>query len=140
MILTLKQMDNLQQIECDQRVCNLFFIFNLSYCKSVVLKENTTITHSFQNHYSEQTKHTSIFLMERLGCHTKGWNWGGRFLCKTKSLNFPLFLFYWISPPVTLSSSDHRPRNGKKGISNSFQKNFTKNFACGIYFQQHNHE
>ena len=56
------------------RICPLFFIFNLTCYKFVALKENT-LNHSFQKHYSKQTKHFRIFLIERLGCHTKGGNW-----------------------------------------------------------------
>ena len=134
MLLTLIQMDNLRQIECHQRICNCFFIFNLTCCKFVALKENT-LTHSFQNHYSKQTKHSSEFslssdqdvtLRERIR--------GSGPLCKAKSLNFPVC---WISPPVPLPFPDHRPHIGNKNISNSFQTNFTKKFSWGTYFKQH---
>ena len=83
MLLTLEWMDNLQQIECYQRTCHLFFIFNLTCYKFVPLKENT-LTHCFENHYSKQTKHPLEFFL-----------WGDQDVTlsqRTKSLNFSLLL------------------------------------------------
>ena len=79
-------------------------MFILTCCKSVALKENT-LTHSFQNHCSKQTKHSSkFFLRKQLGCHTEGRNCGSGSPCKTKSLNFPPSVGYhpqFSSPPLT---------------------------------------
>ena len=88
MVLTLKLMDNLQQIECHQRICHLFFIFNLTCCKFVALKENT-LTHFFQNQFSLWGDQ-DVTLRESIWAPPS----------KTKSLNFPLLL--GITPTKTL--------------------------------------
>ena len=116
MLFTLKWMDNLQQSECHQTICHLFFIFNLTCCEFVALKENT-VNHSFQNHYNKQTKHPPQgFPYGEPGCPAKGRNWGLS-PWKPKSLNFPLW-----SPPPKNWVLNHRPHIGKKGISNSFRQ------------------
>ena len=109
-----------------------FSSLTLTCYKFVALKENTH-THSFQNHYSKHDQALfRIFPMLRLGCHTKGGNWGKGSPCKTKILNFPLLLDITPSPPSLpwLQTTYWK----KKGISNSFQTNFTKNFACRLCF------
>ena len=58
MLLTLKWMDNLQQIEHHQKICHLFFVFNLTCCKFVALKEKSLSLTLVQNHYNKQTKHS----------------------------------------------------------------------------------
>ena len=76
MLLTLKWMDNLQQIECHQRICHPLLVFKLTCSKYIDLKEST-LTHSFQNHHSKQIKHPPQgFLMGVSGCPTKGGNLG----------------------------------------------------------------
>ena len=116
-----KWMDNVQQIEHHQKIknCLLFFIFHFTCCKFFDFKEN---------HYSIKRPTTlRVFLMRRSGYSTKGRNWlveGSP--CKSESLNFPLLLdkniTYWEIPHF-----------GKKGISNSFQISFNKNFACSVH-------
>ena len=100
MLLTLKWMDNLQQTECNQRICHLFFIFNLICCKFVALKRNT-LSHSFQIHYCKQTKsspHSStlcgdqVSLRQYIGVGMPG---------RPKILSFPLLLN--ITPTKKLS-------------------------------------
>ena len=51
-------MDNLMQIEHQQRFLNLFSISNHTCCKFVASKE-TIVSHPFQSYCSNQTKHTS---------------------------------------------------------------------------------
>ena len=92
MLLTLKWMNNLQYIKCHQWICQLFFMFSLTCCEFVSLKENTP-THSFQNHYSKQTKHPPQSLpYGEIRMSHWGKEMGGGSLWKPKSLNFPLLL------------------------------------------------
>ena len=71
-----------------------------------------------------------------LGCSTKGGD-EGVFLQAQKSELSPS-VGYQPDQKVesTCPSPDHRPHIGKNG----FLINFTKNFACGVYFQLHSHD
>ena len=48
LLLTLMQVNNLQQIECHQRICHFFFIVKRTCYKFIDLKVNT-LTQSFQS-------------------------------------------------------------------------------------------
>ena len=51
-----------------------------------------------------------------------------------QKIEFHLFLH------APCPSSDRRPNIGKKGTSNSFQTNFSLNFANGVHFYEQNHD
>ena len=76
--------------------------------------------------------------MGKSRCPTKGWNREGVSLQAQK---FELFPSVGYHPHQKIKSPcpfpDHRPNIKKKCISNSFQTNFTQNFACGVHFQLH---
>ena len=77
--------------------------------------------------------------MGKLGCTTRGRNWGSP--SKSKRFRFPLLLDInptkKLGPPVPPLITDHM---SEKKVSNNFFTNFTKNFACGVYFQLQNHD
>ena len=127
MLLTLRWMDNLQQIECHQITYHLFLTFTLH--AEICCFERKYPHPLFSELLSKQTKSSPEF--SRLGCHTKGGNWGRASPGKTKNLNFPLLLNINLSSP---SSLDHRPHIRKKCISNSFQANFNKTFPVVYIF------
>ena len=137
MLLTLKWMDNRQQIENYQRFCDLFSIFNLTCCKCVALKERT-LTYLFQ-------AYSSGFSLWGDQGFPLSQGLGGT---PPSSKNFkppPIFLITLpppfpkkkLTPPSPLLITEHIL---KKCISNSFQTNFTKNFPCGTHMQLHNHD
>ena len=90
MLLSLKWIDNLQYIERHQRICHLFFIFKLTCCKFIDLKENT-LNHSFQNHYSKKIKHPHQgFSYEKIRMSNQWREFGGS-PCKPKNLIFAVY-------------------------------------------------
>ena len=122
-------MSTFQQIEHHQRICHHFFTFNLTCCKFVALKKNT-LTHSFQNHYSKQTKHPpqAFLFIGRSECPTKGRNLE-QSTYKRQSLNFPLLLDITFSPQFHRKIEPpyppfyHRPHIGKKVSIIAFRQN-----------------
>ena len=131
MLLTLKWMVNLQQIECHQKICHLFFMFNLTCCKFVALKENALI-HSFQNHYSKQTNYSSEFSLQRDQDVTLREGIGE--VGPPERLKLGTFPFCWISPPVPLPSLDHRPHIGKKVALIAFKQILRNNLSAVYIF------
>ena len=92
MLLTFKSMDNLQYIECHQRICYLFFIFKLICCKFTNLKEKF-FTHSIQNHYITLSRSSTLLRIFLMGRYTKRGNLGS-LPADPKCWTFP---FCWIS-------------------------------------------
>ena len=109
---------------------------------NVALKENT-LSHTLFKSTTESRPSTllRVFLIGRSGCPTNRKNRGagcGSSPCKPQSLNFPLLLDITLTKKLCPHPSlNDRPHIGKKGISNSFQTNFSKIFACGQHFQLH---
>ena len=129
-------MDNLQYIECHQRICHLFFIFSLTCCKFVALKKNA-LTHSFQNHYSRQTKHPpqgfpfGEIRMSHQG-RKMGAGWGVSLQTQKFDISPPVGYHPTrkLSLPVPPLITDHRLE----------KRIFTKHFACGMHFPLQNHD
>ena len=117
MLLTLKWMDNLQQIESHQRICHLFY--KLTCCTFIDSKENT-LTHSFQNYCSKRTKHPPQgFPYGKIRTSHYVRAFGGS-PCKPKSLNFPFLLDITPTKKLSFPVPYHRLHFEKKDISNSF--------------------
>ena len=139
MLLTLKGMDNLQEIECHQRICHLFLIFKLTCYKFVALKENTLTLFKIST-VSRPSTLLRVFDMGRLVCPAKG-ECGSHCGGLPANPKVSTFSFSWISrwPKIKspCPSLDHRPHIGKKVPRLT---NFTSNVTCGIYFQSHNHD
>ena len=81
-----------------------------------------------------------VFFMRRTGCLTKEGTWG--FSLKIQKFELPPSVGYpaspktWVPPSLPWSQTTY----WQKSISNSFQTNFTKNFASGAHFQLHDHD
>ena len=97
MFLTLKWMDNLQQIKHEQNICHLFLIFNLTCCKFVALKEIISITLFKIITVSKPSTLLRVFLMGRSWCPTKERNWVGDLPASPEMWTYS---FFWISPPL----------------------------------------
>ena len=103
-------MDNLQQIECHQRICHLFSSLNL-HAENLFLRKKILSLSLFKiTTLSRPSSLLRVFLVGRLKCLTKGSEMGGS-PCNRKSLNFPLLLNITptkeLSPPVSPLITDH---------------------------------
>ena len=126
-------MDNLIQTEHQQRSCHLFSISNLTCCKFVALKENT-LSHSFQNYYCNQTKHTPQSVFNGLSeFATKGGTGEGSEPPHQK--NEPSPFPSCITPSLPWLQTTY----WEKVSLISFRQNLLF-FACGAHFQCRNHD
>ena len=97
-------------------MCHLFLIYNLTFCKSVTLKENTLLTLFKISKVKRPSTFIRIFVMGRSACPNKGGNRGGvgesSLPANPKISNFPLLLNIifnqkWSSHPVLFLITDH---------------------------------
>ena len=127
-------MDNGPQFEHHQRFCHLFSIFKLTCCKCVALKKTLPLILFKIITVSRPSSYLRLF---------QGETGGGTILMPkilnflllldvnpSKKLSLPLFFMSHQVPPLIV---DHI----LEYISNSFQTNFIKHFACGAHFQFH---
>ena len=139
-----KLLNNITKIGRHKRLCHLYSIFNVSYCRFFVLKK----TLSFTLFKIITVIKPSTFL--RVGA-INGGSGGTREGFHHSYSKYWTPPFCWISPSIKELSPllflhvslcpfpDGRLHTGKS-ISNSFQTNITQNLASDVHFQCHNHD